>query len=765
MYKALQIKVIGRVQGVGFRPFVYSLANKYEIKGTVQNNMDGVSLIAEGNTQNLELLINSIRTEYPRTARIDLLEIDEIDINNYFDFKIIESETIGASSLVIPVDTAICSECVSEMNDPQNFRYRYPFINCTQCGPRYTIIESLPYDRKRTTMKEFMMCDQCAEEYNNINNRRHHAQPIACEKCGPSVQLLDMEGNMVANLEQAIKDTKKYLKEGAIVAIKGIGGYHLACDATNKAVIERLRARKNRPRRPLAIMAANLEIANKICYISKKEAELLNSPAAPITILKQKENNMLPNELAPGMNTLGVMLPYAPLHHLIVDLDELPLLVMTSANPSGLPILYQDTEAINYLTNIADYILTSNRKIVHPLDDSVLQLYPSGICFFRRSRGFVPDPIFTKANVHNIIALGGQQNNVFAIGRHNQIFLGPHIGDLDSVEIIDFFNSESKHLLKWMGTQPKLIAIDLHPLYETRAISKQFNTEIIEVQHHHAHLAACLEENNVNEPSFGLILDGTGYGEDGNIWGFELLYGDATEYNRIGHLKYSALPSGDKAVKEPWRNATGMLITHFGSKGKTLAKNLFADKSYEIDIIEKMIINDINTAYAGSCGRLFDAVSAILGICHNASYDGEAAILLSELMYKSKKPEKPYKFTIEKQDNIYELNFSEMLEQIIADRIAKRDMIEIATAFHETIVSASLAMIKKAIADNPHYNQKVALSGGSFLNRYLAENITQSLKNIAFTVYSHQKIPCGDGGLAYGQLVVAAKKRDEKEEE
>ncbi len=756
MCSALEIKVIGRVQGVGFRPFVYSLASRYQIKGTVQNNMDGVLIWAEGSLENVEQMINAIKNEHPRLARVETVKSRVVNSKNYLDFKIIPSETTGDSSLVIPVDSAVCNECIIEMKDPNNFRHGYPFINCTQCGPRYTIIESLPYDRERTTMRNFTMCKKCSAEYNNISDRRHHAQPNACDLCGPEVQLLDMNEQILGSKQEAISITKQLLLDGAIVAIKGIGGYHLACDARNKAVIDELRARKNRPRRPLAIMAANPEIANKVCYINDKELEQLESPAAPIVVLRQKEDNELPSSLTPGMNTLGVMLPYAPLHHLLVDEINFPFLVMTSANPSGMPILYQDDEAIDYLADIADYILTSNREIVHPLDDSVLQVYKNGICFFRRSRGYVPDPIFTEQKVNNIMALGGQQNNVFAIGRNNQIFLGPHIGDMESAEVIDFFNSESQHLLKWMGAQPTKISIDLHPLYETRKLAEQFSSEIVEVQHHHAHLAACLEDNKVKETSFGLILDGTGYGEDGNIWGYELLYGDASSYERIGHLKYTPLPGGDKAVKEPWRNATGMLIEYFGEEGKNIANKLFADKSYEIDIINQMINNKTNTPYAGTCGRLFDAISAILGICEKASYDGEAAILLSEMMYLSRKKEMPYNYEIKKIDGLYEINYAEMIRQIIADIDAEREILEIVTAFHETIIETTYNLVNLAIQDRPQLKRNIALSGGSILNRYLAENIREKFENNNFNVYSHQEIPCGDGGLSFGQLIVAA---------
>lgn len=756
MFNAREIKVIGRVQGVGFRPFIYSLANKYQIRGTVQNNMDGVLIRAEGLIENIDLMTKAIREDAPRLAKIETIELKEIEHKNYPDFEIIASETVGDSSLVIPIDSAVCDDCTREMKDPDNFRHNYPFINCTQCGPRYTIIESLPYDRERTAMRKFQMCERCAEEYNDISDRRHHAQPIACDLCGPEIQLIDMDEKIIGNKEGAIATTKKLLLNGAIVAIKGIGGYHLACDARNKAVINELRRRKNRPRRPLAVMSASLQIANEICYINDKELKQLQSSAAPIVVLKQKEENKLPSSLTPGMSTLGVMLPYAPLHHLIIDEIDLPLLVMTSANPSGMPILYKDTEAITYLAGIADYVLTSNREILHPLDDSVLQVYDQEICFFRRSRGYVPDPIFTDEKVDSIMALGGQQNNVFAIGRNNQIFLGPHIGDMKSTEIIDFFNSESQHLLKWMGTKPKKISIDLHPQYETRKLAEQFSTEIVEVQHHHAHLAACLEDNRVKEASFGLILDGTGYGPDGNIWGYELLYGDASRYERLAHLKYTPLPGGDRAVEEPWRNASGMLIEYFGEQGKSIANKLFADKSYEIDIINNMIVNGINTPYAGTCGRLFDAVSAMLGICEIASYDGEAAILLSEMMYQSRKKEMPYNYQIEQVDGIYEINYAEMIKQIIDDLDANREILEVVTAFHDTIVEVAYNLVNLVIQDRPQLKRNIALSGGSFLNRYLAENIRKKFESNNFNVFLHNEIPCGDGGLAFGQLIVAA---------
>ncbi len=761
MRRAIKIIVIGRVQGVGFRPFIFSLAKKNNITGTVQNNMDGVFIIAEGEKKSLDNMILEIKNNPPRLSRVEEIFLEELELTNFINFSIIPSERTGKSSLIIPVDSAVCKECTAEMNDSNNFRYLYPFINCTQCGPRYTIIDQLPYDRHFTAMKNFNMCEKCAREYDNPTNRRHHAQPIACDTCGPEVKLLRIDGNELAIGNDAIKLTKQFLNMGSIIAIKGLGGYHLACDANNESVINKLRKRKNRPNRPLAVMAKNIEFAEKLCYVAKEEKELLLSPEAPIVVLKQRIGNELPKSIAPGMRTLGVMLPYTPIHHLLFEKNNLDLLIMTSANPSGLPILYDDEQAISYLKGISDYVLTSNRAILHPLDDSVLQIYNNNISFFRRSRGFVPDPIKTNRQVHEIVALGGQQKNVFAIGRHQQIFLGPHIGDMDSIEVINFFKSEYNHLMKWMGIKSKVIVIDKHPQYAIRELSSVMDGEVIEVQHHHAHQVSCMEDNNLSDPCFGIILDGTGYGDDGNIWGFEILYGNAETYKRLSHLKYTPLPGSDKAVKEPWRNAVGMLIGYFGDEGKKLAKKLFSDNSYEIDIIDNMIKKNINSPLAGTCGRLFDAVSAILGICINSSYDGEAAILLSEMMYEDRINDAQYEYSIDAKSDLYEINFSKTILQIVNDYFSEKNKFDIVQAFHQTIISACTDVVCKIANSKPELNRDVVLSGGSFLNKYLTIGIINNLEHEGFNVFTHKKVPCGDGGLSYGQIIIAANKSKE----
>lgn len=546
---AVKVTVKGRVQGVGFRPFIFQLASKYKITGTVQNNMDGVKIFAEGCENEIKSFITSIQSEAPRLARIDEVVVIEANPIGYTEFSIIPSERTGKSSLVIPIDSAICPDCLNEMRDSNNFRFNYPFINCTQCGPRYTIIDALPYDRPFTVMKNFTMCEKCASEYHNPLNRRHHAQPIACDICGPKVQLYNIDGKVIGEKKEAIEMAIEQIHQGKIVAIKGLGGYHLACDASNEEAVLLLRRRKNRPNRPLAVMAASIDIVDSICITSSPEVNALKSPEAPIVVLKKRQGNHLADGLAPNMNTLGVMLPYTPLHHLLFDEGKVSVMVMTSANPSGLPMLFKDDDAFSYLEGIADYVLSNNRPILHPVDDSVVQIFEDKLTFLRRSRGYVPDPIVTNQPVHCVVALGSQQKNTFAIGRNEQIFIGPHIGDMENLEIVDHFEQEYSHLMKWMGLEAKVIAADMHPTYMTTELARSLNGQVIPVQHHHAHLVSCMEDNKLTDSVFGIILDGTGFGEDGHIWGFEFLYGNAHSYKRLAHLQYTSLPGNEKAIK------------------------------------------------------------------------------------------------------------------------------------------------------------------------------------------------------------------------
>ncbi|WP_042355366.1 carbamoyltransferase HypF [Bacillus rubiinfantis] len=757
MLTAVNVAIRGRVQGVGFRPFVYQLACQLQLSGTVQNNMDGVKIFLEGEEDLIQMFLTEVKEKAPRLAKIKEILVESTAVQHVQKFSIIPSERSGTSQLVIPIDSAVCEDCLEEMNDPNDFRYQYPFINCTQCGPRYTIIDELPYDRPYTSMKSFPMCDDCQQEYEDPTNRRHHAQPIACPTCGPKVQLLDGAGTII-NSANPIQETINLLKAGKIVAIKGIGGYHLCCDAMNEAAVTALRKKKNRPVRPLAVMAASLTATSSFAIVSDKEAELLTSPEAPIVILKKHHNEQLAASVAPNMSTIGVMLPYAPLHHLLLTDSELSVLVMTSANPSGLPLVYQDNDAMNYLVGIADFYLSHNREILHPVDDSVVQVNAGKLDFLRRSRGYVPDPFPTNQDVTGIVAFGGQQKTTFTIGRNKQIFIGPHIGDLENIETINHYHKELTHLLRWIDTPKTSAVIDAHPGYQAQNLLTDYDfAEVIKVQHHHAHMAGCIAEHQIDGKTFGIILDGTGYGLDGHIWGFEILYGDAADFKRIAHLHYTPLPGSEKSIREPWRNAAAMLISYHGDEGADMASLVFPDKAQEIQVLTSMIEKRINTVYAGTCGRLFDAVSAICGVTKVANYDGQAAIELAELTDETQIYE-PYSFDL-LDNELITIDFSTMLKEIVSDVLARVSVTMISSRFHETVVQAIMSAMGMGLNKNSNLEKTVVLSGGSLHNRYLRKRLTEELKEKGFVVFAPESIPCNDGGLSYGQLAVAAAKR------
>lgn len=761
MFKAVKISIVGRVQGVGFRPFIFQLANELGLYGTVQNNMDGVEVFIEGKIAQVELFLQSIEQKAPRLSRIDKMVVQKQSAKGFKDFSIIKSRREGTSQLVIPVDAGICEECLAEMNNPLNFRYHYPFITCTQCGPRYTIIDALPYDRPFTSMANFKLCPNCEQEYNDPMNRRHHAQPIACPKCGPHLSLVSHDGTVVAQQGEALKLAGKLLLEGKILAVKGIGGFHLCCDASNDETVALLRKRKNRPNRPLAVMGFSVEDVRKFAVVSDLEEKMLKSPEAPIVVLAKNSHYDLAEHVAPNMTTVGVMIPYSPLHYLLLKEADGRTLVMTSANVSGLPIAYKNEECRQSIGEIADFYLMHNRDILHPVDDSVVQIVKGTTDFFRKSRGYVPDALFSKNNVDGIVSFGGQQKTTFTLGRNEQVFIGPHIGDLDNINTIEHYKNELKHLLKWIDPKQQIGVIDYHPNYQTRQLVNEFSfKEVVEVQHHHAHMAACLADNEIEDEAFAIILDGTGYGLDGNIWGFEIFYGDCKNFKRLAHLHYTALPGGEACIREPWRNAVGMLISLLGDQGVEISEQLFSSHKQAIPVLRAMIEKGMNTVYAGTCGRLFDAVSSMIGICEKSTYDGEAAIRLSELANLDLSVH-AYSYEIQENEQKLVFNFRKMIYQIVDDLKRERDVSEISTAFHETIVQALVDGMERLHNTFPQTNKKVVLSGGSFHNRYVKQRLMDCLSAAGFEVFTHKRIPCNDGGLSYGQLMVAAAKREE----
>jgi len=668
-----------------------------------------------------------------------------------------KSRHSGASELMIPPDTAVCDDCLQEMRNPNSRYYRYPFVNCTQCGPRYSIIRSLPYDRMSTSMRDFEMCTYCKDDYGNVRNRRFHAEPIACKRCGPRLMLIDTSGNTIASGNDAITLTKRRLKQGAIVAVKGIGGYHLACDALSSKVVRLVRQRKRRPSRPLAVMASSLAICEMLSTLTQPERELLTSPQRPIVVTRLRSMDVLPTEITPHLQTIGLMLPYTPLHHLLLEDWDLPCIVMTSANSSGLPILYQDEEALSYLATIADYILTYDREIVNPIEDSVVQWKEGRIDFLRRGRGYVPDPALTSLNVDGIVALGGQQKNAVAFGRSNQLFLGPPSGDLGSLEMEHYARKQYMHYSQVLGVTPHTAAVDLHPGYNTLALTDPAKLHIEYVQHHHAHHVSCMIDNGLTESCYGLILDGTGYGTDGCIWGFELLYGNASSYERLGHLRYTPLPGGEASIKQPWRTAVAMVLSLLPDKGETLLRLRYPDKDYEINLIGRMIQKNVNVPLAGTCGRLFDAVSSLLGLCDVSTYEGEAAILLAEFAsFGERERISAYPYTITAKEELLEIDFSPMFEKLLKDILHGIPTQSIALRFHETVAKAAVNLLLRAHEGNRARNKQIVLSGGSWHNRNLSERIRHKLEKAGYTVLFHRLVPCDDGGIAQGQLAIAA---------
>lgn len=760
MLQTYHITVHGRVQGVGFRPFIYALAHKYCVTGTVQNNRNNVQIFVEGTETRLQKMLNELKESPPPLSKIQEITIKEVPFIGFEEFSIIPSQSEEIHTVpFVPVDAGTCEHCLEELADPNNRRFEYPFINCTQCGPRYTIITNLPYDRPFTTMSEFAMCPLCQQEYEDPINRRHHAQPICCSTCGPTVTLKTNKGEILQEGSSAIHQTIQLIQQGNIIAVKGIGGYHLACDATQESAIRQLRLRKRRPKRPLALMVRSLDIADQYCQISPLEKKILTRFEKPIVILSKKERASLPNNISPGLSTLGIMLPYSPLHQLLFQKSNLSCLIMTSANRSGLPILYQD-QYQESLSEMCDYILTHNRQIYLPIEDSVIQCNGEDLLFLRRARGYTPEPIQTNHHVDQIVALGGNQKSTFAIGKQNQIITSPQLGDLENEEMFHYFHNQLQHSRNWLGIQEQYVAIDQHPFYATTALANELQKLIIPVQHHHAHLVSCMEDNKLTSPCFGLILDGTGYGDDGNLWGFECLYGDRSSYERFAHLQYTPLPGGERAIREPWRNAVGMLLFYLGKSGKKLAKDLFPDKCHEIEIIERMIQHQIHTPLAGTCGRLFDAVSSLLGVCLTSTYEGEAAIRLSDFMVQSTGSEHEgeiYPFEIIPiEENLLQLQVSTMIQSLIQEKLQHQPIKKIIQKFHRTIVACCVQMILQASRLRPDLNRTVVLSGGSFQNIYLTKEIRRHLQAEGFTVYTHKKIPCHDGGLSVGQIIIAA---------
>lgn len=737
-----RIQLRGVVQGVGFRPFVYRIAQECGVRGRVLNSSEGVVIEAEAGESALHRFLDLLTTELPPLARIDDLSLFPQTPLGDTAFAIEHSVSQSGRFSLVPPDVATCPACARDFTSPDNHRYQYAFTNCTNCGPRYTIIRDVPYDRVSTTMTDFPMCPRCQAEYEDPLNRRFHAEPNACPDCGPSLNLL---GEEALPSQSAILDrTRSLLREGRILAIKGLGGFHLACDATNEQATALLRERKRRSGKAFAIMVRDIAVAERICDMTDADRALLTGARRPIVLLPRRENSAVAASVAPGNARLGVMLPYTPLHHLLFD-EQLQALVMTSGNMSEEPIVSRNEEARPRLHTLADRFLLHNRAIQTRVDDSVVQTFEGREYPVRRSRGYAPDPISLSTPLAEVLACGGELKNTLCLTRDRYAILSQHIGDLENVETLEFFRETRRHLERFFRVTPVAVAHDLHPNYlSTRYALREAGLPPIAVQHHHAHIASCMADNGIDGRVIGVALDGTGYGTDGKIWGGEFLVCDFATFERRGHLRYVPLAGGDSAIRQPWRSALAWLreIHRDTSLLRDVPPN-------QLHIVDTMIARHIQTIATSSCGRLFDAVSSLLGIRHETTYEGQAAI---ELEMRATAASAPYTFTIE-DGNPFQIDPRPMLEAIVNERIAGVDIGEISARFHLTVAHIVVEACERLRQSTGH--GRVCLSGGTFQNLRLLTHAVNFLRERGFEVFVHHRVPTNDGGLSLGQAVIA----------
>lgn len=735
----LNIKVFGIVQGVGFRPFVSRIADAFKIVGSVANRGSYVEIFAQGSDINLKNFLDALNTQNPPRSTILKVDVNELPDKNFADFRIIDSIHEKGDIFVSP-DIAICEKCAEELFDPNNRRYLHPFINCTACGARLTIMENMPYDRERTSMSEFPMCDACAEEYFNPNSRRYDAQPICCNDCGCELYILgkNLRGH------DAIKFTRKILADGGIVAIKGIGGFHLACDASNFDAVNRLRNSKTRPTKPFAVMFRDISAVERECILTAAQIPFLDSPQKPIVLLPKKIYSSIAENVAPNINKLGVMLPYTPLHLLIFNFPDslLPYfpssLVMTSGNPSGVPITIDDDDAAKNF-DYCDAILSHNRKILLRADDSVMDFIENRPSMIRRSRGYAPLPIFYDGDKRSVLAIGGELKNTFCLAKNNFFYTSPYIGDvgnLQTVEVLEKSISRMKNLLEIV---PEVIACDLHPRYQTTALAEKLSVEIgvllIKVQHHYAHVLSCLAENNFHGEVIGVAFDGTGYGDDGTIWGGEFFICDSSGYERVAHIKKFIQAGGDKSAREGWRIALSFM-------NLDVARELELANEENLRGVKFLLDSGLNCVESTSVGRIFDAAAAILGICKVSTYEGEAAMRLQACAERS---DKKFRADFNTTD--------EILFEIINRRLAGENICDLARLFHEGLAEWTAATIFELSKRTKI--KTVALSGGVFQNSLLVELLSDKLRHGGLKILRHELIPANDGGICLGQAVKA----------
>ena len=795
--KAYTIHVTGIVQGIGFRPFVSKLAHELGVVGTVRNDTTGVDIHIQGRDEDCQTFIERLQTDLPIHGRIDTLRVEPTTVQSLDSFTIIVSQGVKGNAF-IGADMAPCEACLRDIQDPDNRRFHYGFTNCTNCGPRYTIIESTPYDRDTTSMKVFPMCEDCQREYEDLEGRRYHAEPNACAQCGPMFTLRGADGTVLSSGQDAIEQSKQLIQQGAIVALKGVGGYHLVCDALQEKAVQTLRQRKGRPRKPLAVMAGSLETAKQYVHISETEEELLLSPARPIVLLQKVaeystdaihtesygifENDAASKDIsnrnqeqtssneechvaserkadkiiasqrvpvapsvAPGMETLGILLPYAPYHYSLIPSDA--LWVMTSANRSGDPVLYDDAQAAEELQGIADYILTHNREIISPVDDSVVQVVQNEPIFIRRSRGYVPlsIPVVALEKSSTMLAMGADMKASFAMNRGSHAILSPYMGDMERERVQDLLWSTTKRYEELFQLQPTQVIVDTNPSYYAsqcgRAYAEKHNLPVIEVQHHHAHVAAVLAERNITEPVLGICFDGTGYGTDGTLWGGEFLYCHQEHMERLGHLSYAPLPGGEVAVREPWRQALWYVNELYPAEAPTAIEKWKQSLPKGWQLLETMMLH-MQMIQSSSGGRLFDTVASLLGLGHVHLYDAHLAIELEQMALS----EEGTILTMRMNENV--LDTMSLVRSVIEQLECGESVAKISANFHRTLIYY-IGQMAKRCCEERHISQ-IVLCGGVFQNRILLEGVIQELGE--YKVHVPTQSPMNDGGIALGQL-------------
>lgn len=758
---AARITISGVVQGVGFRPFIHRLARRHRLTGYVRNTSDGVDIHAEGDAADIRRFYSACSRQLPCLARIYGKNMKPASPLGLKEFSIRESAPGGSISTLVPADIAVCPECLKELFDPADRRYRYPFINCTNCGPRFSIIEGLPYDRSKTTMRGFKLCPACREEFRDIADRRYHAQPNACPVCGPQVRLIDAGGRELAAGEQALSATTRALLRGKIVAVKGISGYHIAVDAYNLAAVRLLRLRKHRPAKPFALMAADPESVNSLCLVNSRERELLLSPERPIVLLRKKKETRVSAALAPDNNCLGVMLCSAPLQYLLLRphpgraIRSPRLLVMTSANIADEPIEIDDQQCRSRLAGICDCFLTHNRPIRNRLDDSIAQVIDGRAVLLRRGRGYAPFPFNLDKPVKHTLACGAELKTTLCLAKNSFAFVSQYIGDLKTGPTFSFYTRTLRTMEKLMDIRPQLIAADLHPDYLSSRMAAEYRrgrASLVRVQHHHAHLASVIAEHRISGPVIGICMDGIGLGTDGRIWGGEFFTGDLKGFHRRGHLDYRIMPGADTATREPWRMAVSFLWHCYGNDTPALKLDLY--KRHAADLPALLESMPYQAAYTSSAGRLFDAVSSLLGICDRISYEAQAAIRLQMFAERSRS-RRSLPFVIREENGMLILDSSPMIRALVKGLRAGEQREDLARAFHNGFAEACSRVCHRLAGACATRRPAVCLSGGVFQNKLLLETLVKKVRAQLLKVYYNELLPANDGAISLGQALIA----------